>query len=209
MENKIGRTIVLLLMVLWAFSCKRNTFENVKSLTGFLENPTNKLRYHKNVNGVDFFLTYRPTDMLVHQELGPKYSKEQVKQLRNTYGKNIYFNLEMGMAGKELLDWKTVNKTEFTSLINRLAFGMGDNVHLVRGKDEKVPLLDFSYSRYYGMGKNTNILLAFEIDSNSIGDEDLRLIIKDIGFGTGDVAFNLNAQSISDQPELEFSPQLN
>jgi hypothetical protein len=203
-ENKIFITIGIMSLCLIVTACRQATFDTKQELVAYITNIDNGLTQQKTINGVDFTVTYRPTDLLVQQELTENPTREQVTQLRKKYSKNIYFNLDMGIEGKEILSAKVGNKMKFTALVDQLAFDMAEKVYLLRRNKDSVPLLDHVYPRLYGMGKSTNMLLVFELDPNSIQDEPLRLVIKDLGLGTGDVAFSLDAKKIAEQPSLEF-----
>ena len=86
--------------------------------------------------------------MLVKQELGDNLSQSEVevsriKELRNNYNKYLYFNLSMSQNNQELLSTAPKNRNEFGAMVNQLAFGMGDKVHLFTQSKDTLELADF------------------------------------------------------------------
>ena len=52
------------------FSCSSKTFDTKQELWTYLKEESNGYLQSKNINGYDFSLLYKPTDLLVEQELG-------------------------------------------------------------------------------------------------------------------------------------------
>ena len=67
----------------------------VKGIKEYINKEENDYIYKKSVNGVDYSLLYRPTDLLVKQELPENYVTKDVDSLRAKYSKYLYFNLSM------------------------------------------------------------------------------------------------------------------
>ena len=62
----------------------------------YLKEDDNNYMQYKTVNGIDFSLLYRPTDLLVSQEIGgEQVEASRIDSLREHYGKYLYFNLEL------------------------------------------------------------------------------------------------------------------
>ena len=185
-------------------SCGSKTFDSKEQLLQYMMDEDNGYHYKKSINGIDYTLTYRPTDLLVQQELGSEYTEEQVAELRKKYGKYLYFNLSMSVNGQELLNQKAGDRAQFGAMVNQLAFGMEDKVNLITSKRDTLSLLDYAYPRMYGMGTSTDILLVYDRNEKLWNKENLRFTVADMGFGTGEVAFNLGSKQLMDQPKLKF-----
>src|SRR5690606_17306205 len=112
-----------LLMCLVLIGCGNRVFDTEVEMLSYLKDEKNGYIQHKKVNGVDFTLMYRPTDLLVKQELGDSISSDRVKALRNKYSKYLYFNLSMSKNNKELLSAAPKNRAEFGQMVNQLVFG--------------------------------------------------------------------------------------
>lgn len=186
------------------FSCGAKSFDSKEDLLIYLKDTENGYRFQKSVNGIDYSLTYRPTDLLVIQSVDADHREEEIYRLRKRYGNYLYFNLSMSANGKELLGQRIGSRAEFGAMVNQLSFGMSDKLNLIGEKRDTLPLMDFVYPRMYGMGESTDILLVYKSDPKVLEQEYLLLTIKDLGFGTGEVTFKIEANKIKKQPKLNF-----
>ncbi len=194
----------LLIVCLFATSCNNTSFSSEIALLNFIQNPENEYSQSKTVNGIRYRLQYRPTDLLVRQDLGNQQAtKDQVRMLREKYNKYIYFNLSMSKKNQELLNTKAGNKNEFGAMVNQLAFGMNEKVHLFTKDKDTIPLIDFIYPRMYGMSKSTTILFVYPRNRKTT-EEELNFSIEDLGFYTGEVKFKINAKQFNNEPQLSF-----
>ena len=116
--------LILILGVYLLVSCAQKSFETQEALWTYLKDEDNGYLQQKNINGYDFSLLYKPTDLLVAQELGANRSQEKIAALREKYKKQLYFTLSMSRNGKELLSTTPKNRQEFGAMVNQLAFGM-------------------------------------------------------------------------------------
>ena len=82
-------------------SCSQKTFENKEALWTYLKEADNGYLQEKNINGYNFSLLYKPTDLLVLQELEENPTQQSIKALREKYKKQLYFTLSMSKNGKE------------------------------------------------------------------------------------------------------------
>ncbi len=203
MESKVFKKICLILTGLLAISCGTKSFDSKDELWTYLMHDDHGYHQEKDVNGIHYAITYKPTDLLVAQELNEEYSIEDIIRLREKYGKYLYFNLSISSNGKELLS-QSANREEFGAMVNQLAFGMEQKLNLITEKQDTIPLQDYAYPRLYGLGKSTDMLLVYERTSKIITQNFIRLTIQDLGFGTGEVAFKIPTEYIKEQPQLKF-----
>ena len=204
MANKLLNISIWALV--WAVTaCGPSSFDTVEDMWVHLRDSENGYQMDRTVNGVEYSLTYKPTDLLVAQELGQDHSKDKVAELREKYGRYLYFNLSMGTNGHELLNQKAGDRAGFGAMVNQLAFGMDQKLNLITQELDTVPLLDYIYPRMYGMGRSTDMLLVFERDPHYLEQEGyLKLTIGDLGLGTGEVALKIDSEKIKDEPKLKF-----
>src|SRR6187402_2795980 len=94
MRNMVKSSLLFLFSLLILSSCTKS-FESPEEMHVYLQEEDNGYNYKKTVAGVDYVLQYRPTDLLVQQELGDKTDAAQIENLRKRYGKYMYFNLSM------------------------------------------------------------------------------------------------------------------
>ena len=192
-------SISLLLLV----SCQSKTFDTKQELLEYIKDPDNGYYQTKTINGVTFSLLYKPTDLLVSQEISDNPTRKEIDSLRGIYGKYAYYNLSMSKNNKELLSHKAGNRQDFGKLVNTLAFDLERNIFLLNQKKDTIHLSDYIYPRKYGMTNSTSLLLAYskkEIDAS----EQINFLIKDLGFNTGDIKFKHTGKIIKIQPEISF-----
>lgn len=185
-------------------SCNQNTFDSEQGLLEYINDENHGYTQKKSVNGYDFVLTYRPTDLLVNQELPDKFTDKEITQLRDKYNKYLYFNLSMSKNGQELLSVAPENRNEFGAMVNQLAFGMTDKVHLYTPSKDTIQMADFVYPRMYGMSKATTMMFVFPKEDNALDDDYLNFTLEDLGIYTGEIKFKVPTQYIKEQPLLLF-----
>lgn len=205
--NTNRRAILLVALVLCA-GCKQNAFTTEAELWAFVRNADNGYHYEKKVGNVSYSLTYRPTDVLVKQELGDLYTKKDVDSLRKKYQQYLYFNLSMSSHGQELLHSKVGDKSTFGAMVHQLAFGMTDKVHLISEKRDTIPMVDYVYPRMYGMANSTNLLLVYPKDQKLFNGKSLYVTVEDLGFATGEVRFKIPVKNLKEAPRLNFQNTL-
>lgn len=195
--------IFAIFLISFAFSaCYQKTFDSKEVLMKYLQNEENGYIQKKTVNGVDFSLMYRPTDLFINQELRKFKKTNDIDSLRRKYNNYFYFNLVISKNQQDILSSMVTEKIEYDSMVNQLFFGIKEKMHLVYENDT-LPILDYIYPRNYGMSNNTSILLVYP--KLKYKDEDnLKFILEDLGLYTGDVTFKLSLSNILDEPQLRF-----
>ncbi len=206
--NNKTQILGFLLALLVCSSCNQNKFESEQALWTHVKNDGNGYVHQKIVNDVSYTLTYRPTDILVKQELGDRYSEKEVDSLRNKYKEYLYFNLSMSANNQELLSNKAGNRNAFGAMVNQLAFGMAEKVHLYSKTKDTIPLADYVYPRMYGMSNSTNILLVYPRDKKLMGKDFFHFSIVDLGFSTGEVRFKIASKPLGNEPKIDFNNKL-
>jgi len=225
----------IVLFVTLCSSCNQKTFKEETALLDYIKDEVNGYVQHKTINGVDYTLMYRPTDMLVKQELGDTESGSQslstslktgldeseslsgdelrslsvaevnrVEELRKKYKKHLYFNLSMSKNNQELLNSKVKNRNEFGAMVNQLAFGMEDKVHVYTPAKDTIEMADFIYPRMYGMSGATTIMFVYPRKEKMLQEDYLNFTIEDLGMYTGEVKFKIDIEKIKNEPSLKL-----
>jgi|TARA_R110002020_G_scaffold103640_3_gene242841 hypothetical protein len=197
--------IVFLISSLLLLSCNNLSFSSKEELLHHIKNTDNGYYAEKTVNGIDFSLLYRPTDLVVSQfvdsdsivTIGIRDS------LRKHYGDYLYFNLSLSHNGRDILTSLPRSKNEYGSLVNTFSFGMRDIVHLYTEDNDTLPLYDFNFPRMYGLSKATSVLLVYP-KPKKMENNYFFLSIEDFGLQTGEVRFKLKKDKIENQPTLNF-----
>lgn len=200
----IKKVIFCFCTILLLESCAQKTFDTNEELIEYVNNPENGYSQQKSVNGVDYEITYRPTDMVVKQLLNNNYKNEEVDSLRNEYGKYIYLNLSLSKNNKEILNSMVKGRVEFGAMVNQLAFKMGKKVHLMNQARDTLELLDYIYPREYGMGRTTNMMFVYSRNQNLLKGDYIQLTIEDIGLSTGEVGFKIASKLLKNEPKLKL-----
>jgi hypothetical protein len=196
-------SILLLMLLLFVSSCTKS-FDSAQEMNAYIAAEDNAYRYKKTVNGVDYVLQYRPTDLLVKQELGDKHDDKQVESLRAKYHQYLYFNLSMSKNNQELLNGVARDKAKFGQMVNDLAFGMEEKVNLYTPSKDTLAMADFIYPRMYGMSNSTSIMIVYPREDKYMKQDYLNFAIQDLGLDTGEIKFKLNTQKLQNEPQLRF-----
>ncbi|WP_234424254.1 hypothetical protein [Aquimarina sp. Aq107] len=201
---KPKRLVCMLAIALIIASCSNTTFNTKEELWNYLNNPENKYIHTKTVNGVDFSIVYKPTDLLVDQELSGQVSAKKIDSLRSKYDQYLYFNLSMAKNNQELLSNVAGNKQQFGAMVNQLAFGMEQKIHFYTPQKDTIAMADYIYPRMYGMSGATTILLVYPKETMVTNAEHMTLSIEDLGFYTGEVKFKIPTKIFKDELKLKF-----
>jgi len=192
-------TLLLLLS-----ACNQNVFDSKKELLAHLQDSKNGYIYKKEINGLNYTLMYRPTDMLVQQEINDKTTQNELDSIRSKYGKYIYLNIALAKNGEEVLNSVINKKSDFGSMVNQLVFGMGQKVHLISQTRDTLELLDYIYPREYGMSKSTNMMFVYPRNEDLLKNEYFHFTIEDIGLSTGEIGFKISTRVIKKEPKLNL-----
>lgn len=203
MLNMIKNRLLLFLIALFISSCNKK-FDTQEEMNSYIQDEDNGYVYKKNVADVDYVLQYRPTDLLVKQELGDKPDPAQIEKLRRQYNKYMYFNLSMSKNNQELLNGVAQDKAKFGQMVNELAFGMEEKLHVYTPAKDTLALADFIYPRMYGMSNSTSIMIVYPRDEKYLKQDCLNFVIEDLGLETGDIKFKLNTKALINEPQLVF-----
>lgn len=193
-----------MLLALMISSCGSKNFNAKEDMLAYLNDVDSGYHFQKSVNGIDYSLMYKPTDLMVLQFIENEHHSLEIERLRKRYADYLYFNLSMGFQERELLSQNLGSRQEFGAMVNQLSFGMANKVNLIGQQRDTIPLLDYVSPRMYGMGQSTEMLLVYERNPKILQQEYLLLIIKDLGFGTGEVTFKIETNKIINQPKLIF-----
>ena len=174
--------------------------ETPEDLAAYARDPEHGLVQSKQFGGVNMQVQYRPTDLLVNQELQDDRSAEKVATLREKYDRYAYFILSFSQDGKSPL-YQQTSHGQFSEILQNLAFRMDQFAQVITAQQDTVPLLDSAFPRLYGHGSSTPVMLVF--DKAKLPDRGkIRLAVADVGLGTGRQEF------VFDAPKLHQAPQV-
>jgi hypothetical protein len=176
-------------LLLMLSGCNQVAFDSNEALMDYVQDEENGYSQTKTVNGIEVCLTYRPTEMMAAQHGSPT----EGDSLKKLYNRNLYFVLSYSKNGKEILSAVPSSREQFNALQNELTYGMRERTSLTTEKNDTIPLLDFNFSRTYGLAHSNSLLLIYEKNENFEKCARLSFNLKDIGLGTGDMTFEYPA----------------
>jgi len=185
-------------------SCSPKSFESKKDMLMYLADEENGFVQHKKVNGVEFTLLYRPTDLMVAHELPDKAEDKDVYELVKKYRDHAYFTLSLGKNNREILTEVASDKGAYRKLLQKLSFGIERNITVTTQQRDTIPVVDFIYPRMYDLdGKNT-VMFVLKKTDKILNDKSLNISIADLGLMTGEVTFKLPTAIIRNEPKINF-----
>lgn len=199
-------SLFLVLFLVVSFSCSTTQFKDEKEFNAYLLDKGNG--YMQDVVRQNFKvqLLYRPTDLLVAQELREPFSADtsQINSLKRKYENYRYFILSISSNGQDALNAST-NYAAFSENLSNLAFKMGDYVNMTTSANDTIPVADYHFPRLYGGGGATQLLFAFHKEEMK-NTEWVQFNLLDIGMGFGDTIFRFETKKILEEPKLAFIP---
>jgi hypothetical protein len=204
MLNMTKNNFLYFFLIILISSCTNKTFDTAEEISAYISDEENGYKYSKQVNSVSYVLQYRPTDLIVNQELGDNIEKENVEKLREKYNKYLYFNLSMSMNEQELLSNVVRDKTQFGQMVNDLAFNMNEKVNLFTPSKDTIAMTDFVYPRMYGMTNSTTILIVYPRNEKYLEEDYLNFTVEDLGLYTGEVKFKIKTKPLQKEPQINF-----
>lgn len=196
--------IRLIFVFLIVVSCRGKRFETKETLLSYVRDSEHGYYQEKSVRGYNFSLLYKPTDLLVSQELGSSIEESKVSALREKYSNYLYFVLSISKDNKDLLRVSPKTREDFGSMVHDLSFGMGNHVHLYTSDRDTLGMLDYVYPRYYGMMDSTSFLFVYPRDRRMFNSEYLHFTVGDLGLYTGEVKFKIGTELIEREPSIKF-----
>jgi len=196
--------IVIFSLALLLTACSPKSFESKKDMLIYLTDEENGFIQHKTVNGVEYTLLYRPTDLMVAHELPEKAPVNEVMELVKKYRDHAYFTLSLGKNNREILTEAAGNKGNYRKLLQKLSFDMDRNITVTNQQRDTIPVMDFIYPRMYDLdGKNT-IMFVLKRTDKVLKGKRINIAIADLGLMTGEVTFRLPTEIIRNEPKINF-----
>lgn len=158
----------------------------------------------KTHEGFDITVTFRPTDLLIAQELetGKLPGSARVEALREKYQDHHYFLLSLSKNKKEAI--YQIPQAHFSSIVQTLSFGMSPYVNLTSSGQDTVAVADYIFTRTYGMGTATTLMFVFSREKIQ-EDEWIQFNLKEFGMGLGNHNFRFGRSHLESVPALDFT----
>ena len=191
-------------MAAWLFSACASQPRNEQELQAYVADPSNEVTKQTASGGLDFTVTYRPTDLLVAQTLGDEQvDTEALESLRKRYGNYVYFTLQMKAGDRDVLYGTASDQAVFSEALQTLSFRMGDYVTLTTASQDTIPVADYTYPRTFGMAKQTSLMFAFNKEKLK-EQEWVSFNLNEFGLHAGDQRFRFQVSDLENVPQLPF-----
>lgn len=208
--SRIRVTFIGVLFSVVAFaSCTQIKVESIEELEQLAYAEESPYRTVIEQGGIRFELIYQPTEMLLLHEY--KYLQEMVSegksedQIQNqrenlnaykqSFANLIQYKLILTPTDESDLVYAQLSKgfDNYSQWLQRLLFGLHEEIHLELGDGTEVPLASYQMDRNYGVSPSRSFLLSFPRQFNEqdlLKESRLTLVIGEFGLGTGKVFFS-------------------
>lgn len=195
--------IWILFCIVFVTGCRPVEFEIEQQLIDFVRDPDNGLRQTQESNGITITVTYKPTDLLVSQELRNRTLDESgLLALRQKYEPYYYFLVSLSEGDKEALN--TLKGMEnYSDLVQTMSFRMGDYVTLTTNAADTIPLADYILNRTFNMSAATDLLFVFS-RQRAEGKEWVQFNLNEFGLNTGNHRFRFLKKDLDQIPQINF-----
>lgn len=196
--------IIISLFIFLTLGCRPKEFTSADELQKYIQDEDNGLKISKQVGDYKLDVTYRPTDLLVDQEVeGQTIDLKQLESIRHRYDTYHYFVLSLSRDKKEALHNSGGGMDQYSELVQVLSFRMGDYVTMTTNTSDTIPLGDFILNRTYGLSTSTDLLLVFNREKSQ--DKDwIQVNLNEFGLGVGNQRFRFRREELDQVPRLVF-----
>lgn len=185
-------------------SCSVSEFDSAEKLSEYVASPDNNLSQKAAVNDYHITVTYRPTDLLVHQEIGDEtYNPSSIESLRKKYSNYYYFILSLSKNGKEALHQVEGGMGRYSELVQTLSFQMSEYVKLTTSAQDTIPVADFMLNRTYGLSQSTDLLFVFNKEKTQ-GKDWIQFNLNEFGLSVGNQRFRFKTKDLEEVPKIHF-----
>lgn len=192
---------LLFLMAAALTACSSPGHLTPEELTKYIANEDNGLIKKAEINDTKIEVTYRPTDLWVHQELDSEAADTaKVSELRNKYSSYYYFIVSLSRNNKEALH-QAGDFGTYSELVQTMSFRMAEYVTLTTARQDTIPVGDFMLNRTYGLSPATDLLFVFSKEKAK-DKEWVQFNLNEFGLGIGNQRFRFRTKDIENAPKI-------
>lgn len=176
------------------------------ALRAYVQDPAHGLSHQVEAGPVTVTCTYRPSELLVAQELARTSqppSAVTLDSLRRAYAGKTYFALSLAQNGVEIENRYLPNEQAFTQALTYLSTGIAADMFLVTLARDSIPALAAIYPRQYGATGRSTVLLVFNTRQLDLR-EGFHLTFRDRQFDLGTLHFPFAAADWQALPPLNL-----
>ena len=196
------RTPLIVLALLSIFACQEQQIVSEQELKDYILDPEHGLRKQKKKNEVDIEVIYRPTDLILAQQLdGITDEKERSSTIKN-FDTLSYFVIKLSRKGQEVENTYVSDNDKFVRVTNYLSSAIAGNIRMIIEKDT-LSALDAVYTRMYGAASATSVMAVFNTDVRK-KNGTLKFFLDDTELGLGQNEFEFDLSDIKKTPTLNL-----
>lgn len=173
----------------------------------YLADPTHGLTHTQEANGTTVTCSYRPTDLLVSQEMAAEetaVAPATLDSLHRTYAGKLYCTLALARDSAEIETSLIRDETALGQALSYLSQGIAHDVYLRGlGQPDSVTALAATYARQYGNTGRSTVLLVFPAPQLDVA-QGFTISYHDTQFGLGPLRFVFAAKALRDLPALKL-----
>jgi hypothetical protein len=197
------RVVFVLLAMLTLVACNEKKVVSEEELKAYVMDPENGLRQQKESNGIDVEVIYRPSELVLAQQLdGMTNAAERINTIKN-FDSLSYFVVKLSRKGQEVENVFVSDNEKFVRVINYLSSAIAQNIYIINDKDT-IPALDAVYARMFGAATSTSVMAVFDTDFRKRSD-DLKFFLNDTELGLGQNEFAFTINDIKKAPTLNLN----
>lgn len=197
------RTSLLILLILTLFACNEQRVVTEQELKAYVLDPENGLRKQKEKNGVDIEVIYRPTELVLAQQLDGITDQQERRRTFENFDSLSYFVIKLSRKGQEIENAYVSDNDQFVRVINYLSSSIGANIYMVAEKDT-IRALDAVYARMFGSASATSVMAVFDKDIRYLNGQ-LKFYLDDTQLGLGQNVFEFDLNDIKKAPTLNLN----
>lgn len=168
----------------------------------YLADPAHGLTQTVEANGATITCTYRPTDLLVLQDLTstPTAGRDS---LARAYAGKTYCTLTLARNGRELENQFVNDPAAYQQALTYLNAGIAADAFLVTTPRDSVPAVASMYLRQFGTTGHSTLLLVFDTHQLT-PQQGFHLTLRGQRLGLGTLLFPFTAHDLAALPSLKF-----
>lgn len=197
------RYLTLILIFFLPGGCTERRVVSEQELKEYVMDPENGLRKSSENNGIDIEIMYKPTDLILAQQLdGLTDARERTKTISN-FTNLSYFVITLSRKGQEIENAFAGDPEKFLRVTNHLASGIAAEIYMLNDTDT-LPALDAVYTRMFGAATATSLMAVFDVNLKD-QDGELKVCLKDTELGIGQNVFAFDLADIKKAPNLNLN----
>ena len=172
----------------------------------YLTDPAHGLTHTREASGTTLTCTYRPTDLLVAQELrtlGRPATPGLLDSLRGSYAGKTYCALTLTKNGTDFESQFAGNPTTYGQVVSYLNTGIAADAFLVASPQDSVAAFTSFYPRQFGVVNHSTVLLIFNTPKGSPA-AGFHFTLRGTRLGLNTLRFPFTASDLRALPALKF-----